>query len=169
VSVTYARPVIAKSDAERCVIIFGGSGNRCDYAAQPTALPCPSCGGRVCAECERVSDRHDPIACKIRLDGGRPFVGAPASYGYGSDSYPATVIEVSKSGHRITLQHDRTEVVAGSGADGTARHICSPDPDGSTVVATRRADGRYRIAGCSNFATVYFGRSGRRAYRDPSF
>lgn len=165
-SITYSPPAIARSASEQCINVWNGSGIRCDYRMDPNAIPCVACGGRLCADCGRV-ERHDSIACKIRQD-GRPFVGAPASYGYASDSYPATVIAVSKSGHRITLQSDRTEVVSGSVLDGSAKWICTPDANGSTVEATRRRDGKYRIVGCSNYGTVTFGR-GRRAYRDPSF
>ena len=96
-----------------------------------------------------------------------PVVGDPATYSVGSDSYPATVVAVSKSGHRVTLQDDDWKVVSGSMVDGSAKYTYSPYPQGPTRVATRRADGSYRLVGWSSGGWVGFGR--RVKHYDPSF
>lgn len=96
-----------------------------------------------------------------------PVVGDPATYSVGSDAYPATVVAVSKSGHRVTLQDDDWKVTSGTVQDGSATYSYTPNPRAATRVATRRADGKYRLAGWERGGFVGFGT--RRMYRDPSF
>jgi hypothetical protein len=87
--------------------------------------------------------------------------GMKATYSVGSDQWPCTVIAVSKSGHKVTVQDDRvTEWSEGKGAKIEA------DPAGDIHVYTRRSTGRYRRAGWEH-SSIWFGRHG--AYRDPGF
>jgi hypothetical protein len=95
-----------------------------------------------------------------------PQVGDGATWSPWTDCYAATVIAVSPSGHKITIQDDLATVVRGSVQDGSAEYECRPNPSGPVRTATRRKDGKYRLAGWSSGG--YVGR-GRREYRDPSF
>jgi hypothetical protein len=96
-----------------------------------------------------------------------PVVGDEATYSVGSDSYPATVVAVSKSGHRVTLQDANWTVTSGSMHDGSAQYSYEANPSGPTRVATRRANGDYRLQGWDRGGFVGFGH--RRMYHDPSF
>lgn len=84
-----------------------------------------------------------------------PQVGDGCHYGIGSDRYPFTVVEVSKSGHRVVVENDK--------ARGGLYVVRSGNLDAK--VFTRRADGRYRPAGskCGYLAP------GRESYMDPDF
>ena len=88
-------------------------------------------------------------------------VGDGATYGIGSDRYAGTVVAVSPTGHRVTLQFDHARCASYAEQD----YTYTPNPDGGTMVFTRRRDGGYRPLG-SNCGGL--GR-GRHQYRDPSF
>lgn len=93
-----------------------------------------------------------------------PAVGTPCSYRAGSDVYPATVVAVSPSGHRVTVRNARvTEWTPFPDSRGVR---FEPNPNGAVEVYTRRADGRYRPVGC-DFGSLSF--AGYAAHRDPSF
>ena len=96
-----------------------------------------------------------------------PKVGDLATYCIGSDRYPYEVVEVSKSGKTVTLRAMSYEIVEGSAFDGSARYCYHRNPQGSTMKATLRKDGRYRQTGCSNYGSVAIGYAD--AYRDPHF
>ena len=93
-----------------------------------------------------------------------PVIGTRGSSRIGSDTYPCTVIAVSPSGHRITVQQDRvvryTPFPESRGAE------FARNENGETTIFTRRRDGRYRQAGC-NYGGLSLGEWA--AYRDPSF
>lgn len=91
-------------------------------------------------------------------------VGTPGFFILGSDRYPCTVIAISKTGHRITVQQDEVQRWA-------------PHPDcygmefrrnaaGRVTTFTRRRDGRYREQG-ANYGYLSLG--GWSAYSDPHF
>lgn len=80
--------------------------------------------------------------------------GTAATIRVGSDTYGATVIEVSPSGKTVTLQYDKCR---------GKLHVV--DPKGETVVATRRQDGKFRVVKKSFIVT--FG--ARVSHWDPSF
>ena len=81
-----------------------------------------------------------------------------------SDSYPATVCSVSKSGKTVTVKKDRVEVVSGSMYDGSAVYAFHRNPDGPTVTLRLRKDGKYYPSGSS----IPIG-LGRHRYHDPHF
>jgi hypothetical protein len=81
-------------------------------------------------------------------------VGDGATYIIGSDEYPVTVREVSKTGARVTVTKDRVR-------KGT---LFIPQDDGDRMVFTRRQDGKYRLAGKSGLLVP-----GRAAHWDPQF
>jgi len=98
-----------------------------------------------------------------------PAVGSAATWSNGRDSWPATVIAVSRTGHRVTIREDKAIVISGSEHDGSAQYRYEPDPNGREIIFTRRSERggvAYRQEG-SRWTAVSFGR--RRAYRDPSF
>jgi hypothetical protein len=75
-----------------------------------------------------------------------PRVGDLASYGHGGDSYPYTVIAVSKSGHKVTLQRRRWRCTKGNHHHEASKRVLTwEDPEGEVMVATRRKDGAYRV------------------------
>ena len=108
-------------------------------------------------------------------DSNIPQVGEPATIHSGSDCYPATVIEVSRTGHRVVIQHDTSIVTKRAenyGDDVEYRY--ERNPEGGTRVYTRRTgkDGSvgYKLLGWptrSRGGNVGIGY--RRMYRDPSF
>ena len=99
----------------------------------------------------------------------KPRVGDLASFGYGGDSYPYTVIAVSPSGHKVTLQERKARRVDNNGLSEDQRYITVENPKGGIMEFTRRKDGRYRPAGANfrNCPSVRFGQAIK--YLDPSF
>lgn len=101
-----------------------------------------------------------------------PTVGMGASYGAGSDSYPATIIEVSKSGKQLTIQHDEI-IVTGEWAQGeyeAKTYSTIENPEGATAVYTLRKNGRWILKGQPISAWYCALSIGQRRYRqDPHF
>ena len=93
-----------------------------------------------------------------------PVVGTHGSYSVGSDSYPCTVVEVSKSGHRVVVEND--DVTKWTPFPDSHGEEFARREGGSRTVFTRRANGRYRMAG-ANFGGLSLG--GWYAHQDPSF
>lgn len=92
-------------------------------------------------------------------------VGDGVSYGFGSDSYPATVIAVSKSGRKVTIQSDNSEYVKGTDQE----FIYTKNPHGTIYEYSLRKNGQFCMVGT---VPSYRGGSlgkGRRYYQDPSF
>lgn len=87
-----------------------------------------------------------------------PRLGGVASRQLGSDYRSYTVIEISKSGHRVTLQERRRFRCDGNGMSEAQRYLTTDDPHGEVIVATRRKDGEYRERGCSYYGRVVFNR-----------
>jgi hypothetical protein len=82
----------------------------------------------------------------------RPWfnVGDGAHYAFNGDAYPVTVVEVSKSGTRVTVRRDKTRY-----------GLFIIDPHGKTMVFTRRQDGAYRSSKCATW-TLDLGRASER-------
>ena len=93
-----------------------------------------------------------------------PTVGTHGSYSVGSDSYPCTVVKVSPSGHQITVETDET-TKSTAFPDSTGIEFARRE-GGERTVFTRRANGRYRMAG-ANFGGLSLG--GWYSHQDPSF
>lgn len=115
--------------------------------ARPGLFRCRACG----------AEKEIPL---------QPQKGMGATYGFNGDYYPATIIDVSSSGHRIVLRDDEAHVISGSAFDGTAVWAINPNPQGTEYIATRRKDGSYRLMGQGGFR-VTIGRR-HRAW-NPSF
>lgn len=91
-----------------------------------------------------------------------PKVEERCTFQVGTDRYPGTVVAVSRSGHRVTVRHDR--VVRWSSPEGRAEEIAE-DPKGELTTFSRRSDGRYYRVGSRQ--RVWFGRW--NGYQDPTF
>jgi hypothetical protein len=94
-----------------------------------------------------------------------PEVGDGATLIRWTDRQAATVVEVSRTGHRVTVQHDHAERTDTNGMSDAQSYAFTRNPNGRTEVCTRRRDGSYRLAGSSE--RVLFG--GRDHYHDFSF
>lgn len=95
-----------------------------------------------------------------------PKVGDGITIGAGSDSYPGTIIEVSKSGLKFTFQYDSYRVVKGSFQTGDAEIEYAPNPDGS------KYDARWTVrggVGAFRYDSRTVGVGHRRYYQDPHF
>jgi len=93
----------------------------------------------------------------------KPEVGMGCTYGIGSDAYPATIIEVSPSGHQIKLQHDKFERTDKNAVSGTQVYDYAPNPQAEVRVFTRRKGGEYREKG-KNYGYLIVGK--RKAHID---
>ena len=88
--------------------------------------------------------------------------GDRASYRVGSDRHPATVVAASRSRHWVALR--RVEVTQWAPHPDCRGLEFADHGDGEVVVATRRKDGSYRLAGRDG-GRVTFG--AWEAYCDP--
>lgn len=108
-------------------------------------------------------------------DGGPPPVGMGATFGYGSDCYPYTVVDVSPSGKTIWLARDDYQIVSGSFQGGDARHEYRPDPESQgdprtwrkATWRTVRGQAGYFVGPGRSAVRVSLGR--RMFYQDPHF
>ncbi len=91
-------------------------------------------------------------------------VGQQGSFNVGSDTYPCTVVAVSPSGHKVTVQVDRvTKYRAWPESYGES---FERDESGPLKVFTRRSHGRYLQSG-TRYTSLSTG--GWCAYMDPHF
>jgi len=77
----------------------------------------------------------------------KPEVGDGATLVYVSDREPATVIKVSKSGHKIVVQEDASTRTDNNGMSECQVYKFKRNRSGLTREATRRKDGSYRVKG----------------------
>jgi len=98
-----------------------------------------------------------------------PAIGMPATIAIGSDCYPATVIAISKSGRRITLQAATATPTADYNYTSNQVHTFAPNPNGSLTVCSLRKDGRWRPAGCQANSGYRIHLGAYNSYSDPSF
>lgn len=91
-------------------------------------------------------------------------IGMGATFCIGSDSYPATVIDITPSGKTVTIQEDNYEIISGSSHDGSAEYTYSANPNGR-VISFRYSTKSKNWKNSSYRA--YFGI--RRKYYDPHF
>jgi len=88
----------------------------------------------------------DPQTRKRLQQEKRPRVGDGATVLYWTDRAAGTVVEVSKTGHRIRIRRDKATATEGSNPfTGPQDYTYQPDPDGAEWVATIRF--RYREDG----------------------
>lgn|SRR5574337_164337 len=94
-----------------------------------------------------------------------PSVGMGATIRVGSDSYPTTIIQITRNGKRIVIQEDNAIRTDNNGLSELQEYTYQTNPNGAIYIATLRKDGRYRLQG--EQTPVYIGV--RRKYYDPSF
>lgn len=94
-----------------------------------------------------------------------PSVGTGATIRIGSDSYPATIIQVTRNGKRIVLQEDNATRTDSNGMSELQDYTYETNPNGTTHIATLRKDGRYRLVGEQIPVSIGI----RRKYYDFSF
>jgi hypothetical protein len=104
-----------------------------------------------------------------QMGNGTPKVGDGATMAIGSDRYPGTVIEVSKSGHTVKVRSDNYKLVGGSALSEDQRYEFTPNPNGAVEVFTRRKNGRYVRKGESFRGGLRASFGHRDAYSDPHF
>jgi len=98
-----------------------------------------------------------------------PVIGMGATAGYGSDSYPYTVIAISANGKTITVQADDHKPAPGHHYINNQVYTYSPNPEGETKVFTLRDNGRWVLKGEGKKNGLRLGLGHRRYYQDPSF
>lgn len=100
-----------------------------------------------------------------------PTVGMPASFGAGSDSYPATIVEVSPNGKRLWITRD--SVLCSGWEHGQYEadsYVTASNMDGARTEYTLRKNGRWIPAGVEMKATYMALSLGVTSYRqDPHF
>lgn len=94
-----------------------------------------------------------------------PTIGMGATIQIGSDSYPATVIQITQNGKRIVLQEDNATRTDNNGLSELQEYTYQANPNGAIHIATLRKDGRYRLTGGKTPVSIGI----RRKYYDPSF
>lgn len=94
-----------------------------------------------------------------------PEVGMAATIQIGSDSYPATVIQVTRNGKRVVVQEDLSTRIDNNGMSDSQQYQYQIDLTGTIYIATLRKDGTYRVTGGK--LPIHLG--SRRKYHDYSF
>ena len=94
-----------------------------------------------------------------------PKIGGGATISYGSDCHPATIINISPSGRRITIQMDKATRIDNNGMSEIQEYEYSADPNGTVLIASLRRDGRWRVINSQTPVSI----NGRRKFHDFSF
>lgn len=92
-----------------------------------------------------------------------PTVGMGCTVCYATDRHAATVIAVSKSGHRVEVREDKSIRTDDNGMSEVQSYDYEPDPDGAVHVFYRQSDGSFKAHG----KRLALGT--RRTYHDYSF
>jgi hypothetical protein len=98
-----------------------------------------------------------------------PVVGMPATEHVGSDSYPCTVIDVSRNGKKVKVQRNPFKAAPGSDYFTNQKWVIDPEPSGETIVFTLRKNGRWIMQGGAINCGCSLGLGFRRASQDPHF
>lgn len=98
-----------------------------------------------------------------------PVVGMGGTIRYWTDRRAVTVIAVSTSGRKVTVQFDRATRTDDNGLGERQTYSLERDPKGDTTVFTLRANGQWVRQGdslkCGSRLTLGI----RSEYEDPSF
>lgn len=94
-----------------------------------------------------------------------PELGMGATIGVGSDSYPATIIYISKNKHTIFLQEDHSKRIDKNGMSESQEYEYIRDATAPIQKATLRKNGKYAVVGSKQSIGIGF----RRRYYDFSF
>lgn len=93
-----------------------------------------------------------------------PVVGDGATYHIGSDSFPATIVEIRPNG-RVVIQEDKATLVKGDCAGGEQQWQYEADTEGETYICYKNKRGRWTTWGSGRPVSL----GHRRRYHDPSF
>ena len=100
-------------------------------------------------------------------------VGDGATWTIATDRVACTVVEVSPSGHRVTVQRDKAVMVRGDMFGEYQEYEFEPDPDAERMVFTRRNVGNgehvFKMVGTRTRSWGMRLSLDRREYRDPGF
>lgn len=96
----------------------------------------------------------------------KPEVGMGASYGAGSDSYPATIVKVSASGKTLWIEADDYKFNP-KAKEHEDKYLYTRRPGTAQRKYTLRQDGYFHEVGARRGGTLGIGF--RRFYQDPSF
>ena len=92
-----------------------------------------------------------------------PTIGQGVTICWFTDRKAGTIIAVSKSGHKITIQEDTATRTDNNGMSECQQYTYTPNPQGALHVAYRGKDGKYKSDG-KRVAIAQ-----RRTYHDYSF
>jgi len=93
-------------------------------------------------------------------------IGDGATYFVGSDRYPYTIVEISKTGKTVKVQRDNAKNTV-AWPDQEWKFTANPDAPIETL--TKRSDGAYRQKGTRKCRGVGWNLNGRDKYLNPSF
>lgn len=96
---------------------------------------------------------------------GSDLIGEGATVSVGSDSYPYTIVDVSKSGKTIILKEDKFERTDSNGMSESQEYNYSPNPEGKEIKATKRKTGAWKTSGNNCLVSIGV----RRRYYDFCF
>ena len=86
-----------------------------------------------------------------------------------TDRHSYTIVEVSKSGKRITVQRDIAERIDDNGISECQDYKFTPDPNGSKRIVTLRKNGIWVVKGSDSKNGTRFTIGHRDEYHDFSF
>lgn len=98
-----------------------------------------------------------------------PTIGMGATAGYGSDCYPFTVIEVSKSAKKIVVQSDSAVMAKDGEYFGQQKWVITRNENGGRQEFTLRKNGRWVTPGCDMWSTGNLVLGHRHRSEDPHF
>lgn len=96
-----------------------------------------------------------------------PVVGMGATILGWTDRYAATIVEVSKTKHRVGVKRDKVKRLDNNGMSDSQRWLCVPDPNSPVEYFSRRKDGGYAAVGSRSACRLRIGE--RNHYYDFSF
>jgi hypothetical protein len=94
-----------------------------------------------------------------------PEIGGGVTICYWSDCEPATIIAISRTGHKITIQEDSSKRLDKNGISECQEYEYATNPEGTVHTASLRSDGTYRLASSKTRVSL----KGRRKFHDFSF
>jgi hypothetical protein len=95
----------------------------------------------------------------------QPIIGMGCTIHQFTDKTPATIIEVSPNGKKISLQEDAFTRTDTRGFSELQDYSYAPNKDGVIYVATLRKNGKWQILGTKNIVSL----GERKRYYDYSF
>ncbi len=98
-----------------------------------------------------------------------PTVGTAVTLSWWSDSDPGTIIAVSESGKRITVQEDIAKRADDNGMSDCQTWEYERNPEGCIWVFSQRKNGRWYVVGQEMHSTPVCHIGSRRKYYDFSF